>query len=88
MIKTENYKVREDGVQLVRTYSTENKYIKKVNTDEKYEEAIDITGHQFKYVETDEDIPVLKEEDNSEFAAGGSWNYVHPFLHIYKANGR
>lgn len=32
MIKTDFFKIRDDGVILVRTYSTENKYIRQVET--------------------------------------------------------
>lgn len=39
MVKTEFYRKREDGVILVRTYSTEGYYIRK--RDMEYEEAID-----------------------------------------------
>jgi hypothetical protein len=56
MIVREEY-LREDGVKLTRTYSTENKYIRKVGTEEIYSEAIDV--REYEYVETDRDI----EED-------------------------
>ena len=35
MIKTEFFKIRDDGVILVRIYSTENKYIRQVETGTK-----------------------------------------------------
>lgn len=41
MIKKEFYKKREDGVNLFRTFSDNNKYIQKVGTNEEYSEAID-----------------------------------------------
>ena len=53
MIVREEY-LREDGVKLTRTYSNENKYIKKVGTDEIYSEAIDV--REYEYVETDKEI--------------------------------
>ena len=56
MIVREFYDVRKDGVNLFRTYSDENKYIKKVGTNEEYSEAIDIEGAGYEYVETDKEI--------------------------------
>jgi hypothetical protein len=53
MIVREFYLTRKDGVNLYRTYSNENKYIKKVGTEEEYSEAIDIDGAPYEYVETD-----------------------------------
>ena len=35
MIKTDFFKIRDDRVILVRTYSTENKYIRQVETGTK-----------------------------------------------------
>ena len=66
MIKTEFYMKRSDNVILVKTYSTENKYIRQVETGLEYEEAIDIgekVGEDYKptkytYVETDKEIEV------------------------------
>ena len=51
-IKREFYRTREDGVNLYRTYSDEGMMIQKVGTDEVYDEAIDVEGASFKYVET------------------------------------
>ena len=42
MIKTEYYSIRTDGVVLVKTYSTENKYIKQLETNLEYDIAIDV----------------------------------------------
>lgn len=53
MIQREFYTTRQDGVKLYRTYSDENKYIKKVGTEEIYSEAIDVEGATFEYEETD-----------------------------------
>ena len=66
MIKTEFYMKRSDNVILVKTYSTENKYIRQVETGLEYDEAIDIgekVGEEYKptkytYVETDKEIEV------------------------------
>lgn len=56
MIVREFYTQRKDGVNLYRTYSDANKYIKKVGTEEEYSEAIDIEGAPYEYVETDKEI--------------------------------
>ena len=56
MIQKEFYRGREDGINLFRTYSTENKYIRKVGTSEEYSEAIDIEGAPYEYEETDKEI--------------------------------
>ena len=66
MIKTEFFTKRSDNVILVKTYSTENKYIKQVETGFEYDEAVDIgekVGENYKptrytYVETDKEIEV------------------------------
>ena len=64
MIKTEYYTTRNDGVILVKTYSTENKYIKQLETGLEYDEAIDIgveVGDKYypknyTYIETNKEI--------------------------------
>ena len=69
MIKTEFFMKRNDNVILVKTYSTENKYIRQVETGLEYDEAIDIgekVGEDYKptkytYVETDKEIKVEEE---------------------------
>ena len=66
MIKTEFFMKRNDNVILVKTYSTENKYIRQVETGLEYDEAIDIgekVGEDYKptrytYEETDKEIEV------------------------------
>ncbi len=54
MITKDFYKEREDGVKLYRSYSTKGLKIRKVGTDEIYDEAIDIKGSGFNYEETTE----------------------------------
>ena len=69
MIKTDFFKIRNDGVILVKTYSTENKYIRQVETGLEYDEAVDIGVYEkgvykpknYTYVETDKDIEELEE---------------------------
>lgn len=64
MIVREFYRTRKDGVDLYRTYSNEGLKIQKVGTDEIYDEAIDIDGAPYTYVETD--IPIEVDEPNEE----------------------
>jgi hypothetical protein len=54
---------REDGVVLVRTYSDERRYIRKVGTNEVYADAVDLYPSAYEYEETEEYIPVEEEED-------------------------
>lgn len=64
MIKTEYYSTRTDGVVLVKTYSTENKYIKQLETNLEYDIAIDVgevelgiyKPKNYTYEETDNEI--------------------------------
>ena len=66
MIKTEYYSTRTDGVVLVKTYSTENKYIKQLETNLEYDIAIDIGIEEnniykpkfYSYEETDKIIEI------------------------------
>ena len=68
MIKCDYLTTRSDGVILVKTYSTENKYIKQVETGLEYDEAVDIGVYEngykslkYTYVETDKEIQVEVE---------------------------
>lgn len=56
MIRKEFYQTREDGINLYRTYSDEKYRIRKIGTNEIYDEAIDIEGSDYRYEETDEKI--------------------------------
>jgi hypothetical protein len=53
------YKTRNDGVNLYRTYSADGWMIRKVGTDEIYDEAIDVESSNYTYEETD--TPVESE---------------------------
>lgn len=64
MIVREFYMQREDGVNLFRTYSDNNKYIRKVGTNDEYSEAIDIEGAPYTYEETDKEIERMEDELN------------------------
>lgn len=58
MIKREYYRTREDGVSLIRTYSDKGLKIRKVGTNEIYDEAIDVENAPYTYEEMD--IPIEK----------------------------
>lgn len=60
MIIREFYRIREDGVNLYRTYSDENYKIKQIQTGIIYDEAIDVEDSIYTYEETD--IPIEPEE--------------------------
>lgn len=62
-IVREFYKTRKDGVNLYRTYSDKGYMIHKLNTEEIYNEAIDVENAPFEYEETTEKI---ETEDLSE----------------------
>lgn len=62
-IVKEFYKTRTDGVNLYRTYSDENFKIKKVGTDEIYDEAVDIENAPYEYEETTEKIEYIEQEE-------------------------
>ena len=66
MIKKEYYNTRQDGVNLYRTYSDEGYRIRKIGTDEIYDEAIDIENTDYEYEETDEKIEEVEEEQYIE----------------------
>lgn len=61
MIIREFYRTRKDGVKLYKTYSDEGYYIRKVGTEEVYEEAIDIEDAPYEYEETSEKIEATEE---------------------------
>ena len=70
MLKTEYCKTREDGVVLVRTYSTDGKYIIQDETGIQYAEAIDPAEIGRTYTESEEFIPVVDEPPMMEVLNG------------------
>ena len=62
MIIREFYLTRQDGVNLYRTYSDTNFYIKQVETGAEYAEAIDVENAPYTYVETDKIIEMELEQ--------------------------
>ena len=65
MIQREYYKTRKDGVSLFKTYSTENLYIRQIETGIEYSEAIDVESAPYTYEETEEKIEreLIENED-------------------------
>lgn len=61
MITKEFYRTREDGVDLYITKSDQGLKIRKVGTNEVYDDAIDVVGAPFKYEETTENIETKTE---------------------------
>lgn len=62
MIVREYFMTRKDGVKLYKTYSDQNKYIRKVGTEEEYDIAIDIENAQYTYEETEKEIESVEVE--------------------------
>ena len=62
MIVREYLMTRKDGVKLYKTYSDQNKYIRKVGTEEEYDIAIDIENAQYTYEETENEIESVEVE--------------------------
>ena len=62
MIIKEEYRTREDGVRLYRTYSDIGNYIRQVETNVIYAEAIDVEGALFTYEETEDKIEIERPE--------------------------
>ena len=56
MIKREFYAIRQDGVNLYKTYSDANKYIIQMPTNIEYSEAIDVETAPYYYIESDKEI--------------------------------
>lgn len=60
MIVKEFLEMRYDGVRLFRTFSTECYKIRKVGTNEIYDEAIDVESSNYTYEETQDKIEVIE----------------------------
>jgi hypothetical protein len=61
MIVREFYKTRKDGVNLYKTYSDSNMYIRQVETGVEYSEAIDVEFVNYTYEETDTHIESIEK---------------------------
>lgn len=67
-IVKEFYKTREDGINLYKTYSNNDYMIKKIGTEEIYEEAIDVEDAPYEYEETTEPVEILSETEAKAMA--------------------
>ena len=56
MIITERIINSIDNKELNKTYSDSNKVIRKIGTNEFYEEAIDVLNSNYEYIETEQEI--------------------------------
>ena len=65
MIQTEIIEI--GGKQFKRTYSDNNKVIRKVETSEEYSEAVDLTTATYEYEETVKDIEIKDDEIEKAF---------------------
>lgn len=64
MVRTEFYRVREDGVNLYRTVSDRHMMIRQDQTGALYEEAIDVENRGYTYTETE--IPIEDDIESAE----------------------
>lgn len=62
MIVKEFYLTRKDGVNLYKSYSNKGETIRKVGTDEVYDEAIDVENSPYAYEETGDFKHAYKED--------------------------
>ena len=63
MVVREFYTTRKDGVNLYRTYSDSNMYIRQIETGAEYSEAIDVEDAPYTYEETNKAIEYIDNED-------------------------
>lgn len=61
MIVKEIIGKHRNGENLIKNYSSNGVYIRKIGTSEKYEEAIDFASKQYNYEETNEVIPLVED---------------------------
>ena len=66
MIVKEFYETREDGINLYRTYSDSNYYIRQIETGNRYSEAVDVENAPYTYEETDEPIEIYEPQPDAE----------------------
>ncbi len=63
MIITEFFMTRQDGVNLYRTYSDQNLRLQCEQTGQIFDEVVNVEGHSYTYIETNEQIdpPMVSE---------------------------
>lgn len=62
MVVREYYMTRRDGVRLFRTYSDKNLYIIQEQTNDLYDEAIDVENAPYTYIESTQPIEEVQED--------------------------
>lgn len=62
MIVREYYMTRRDGIRLFRTYSDKNLYIIQEQTNDLYDEAIDVENAPYTYIESTQPIEEVQED--------------------------
>ena len=62
MIVREYYMTRRDGIRLFRTYSDKNLYIIQEQTNDLYDEAIDVENAPYTYIESTQLIEEVQED--------------------------
>ena len=65
MIVKEFFETRFDGVNLYRTYSDENFYLRQIETGNIYSEAVDVEDAPYTYEETDELIEIIETPETT-----------------------
>lgn len=63
MIQREFYLTREDGVELFKSYSDQDFYIRQVETGRVYQSAIDVANAPYTYEETDQVIETIDTDE-------------------------
>lgn len=62
MIVREYYMTRRDGIRLFRTYSDKNLYIIQEQTNDLYDQAIDVENAPYTYIESTQPIEEVQED--------------------------
>lgn len=65
-IERDFYVERSDGIKLFRTHSSNGVKIRKIGTDEVYDDAVDVETSPWTYEETDEKIDTEEFVENQE----------------------
>lgn len=73
MIVTKHYSIREDGVELVITYSDRGMMIEQDGTGARYAEAVEPASSVHEYTETDEPVEpeIIDPEEALSIILGG-----------------
>lgn len=67
MVIREFYRTRKDGVNLYISYSDKGLQLRKVGTDEIYDDAVDVEGVPYTYEETE--TPIAGDVTDADYQA-------------------